>query len=340
VPLEDRGGVHRTMARASPSGRPGGRGAARRSGCLRRKWPATSAGVVLGPQSTQRRRTLDKRHARPVVRALDHQVARTSFVGDVLGDSPAGTSGCLFGSIVEPLRLRPGGCWASWRPSRRRRVVNLRGRHRPMQVATALPSGEAHGGLVASAAVGAGGGRALPRAVQDRVPRAVDRRLAGRRSPTLPPLCPALAPVRVWRRPCGWRGANASSAPSRVGQLPRGLRRGRRSGTLSLPSLRCWALTAVGAPASTTFGAHDVGAGDTRPSGVWGSRGGALFTILLDWRASMPQAQVVACRTRRDIAADSGEDWPLLTRQGCRRGVAPARVRPAGVLCGGARVPR
>ena len=74
-------------------------------------------------------------------------------------------------------------------------VAAVRGRHGPSGRTSALPSGEAHGGLVASAAVRTGSGRAVAHSVQDRVPG------AGHAHPG-------------WATP-----PNPSSAPSSIGTL-------------------------------------------------------------------------------------------------------------------------
>ena len=170
-----------------------------------------------------RRLTQDKRHARAADQARQRSSARARRLsGSCCAKTPlqrvvaCALEGRALKDFDQAIAGR-AGCPLDELGALRR------GRHGPPGHSSTLPSGEAHGGLAASAACRAGGAGALAHSVQDRVPVAVHGRRGGRRHPTLPPLRPALAPVWVRRRPCGWRGANASSAPSRVGWLLRGV---------------------------------------------------------------------------------------------------------------------
>jgi len=170
---------------------------------------------------------------------------------------------------------------------------SVRGRHGPSGRTSALPSGEAHGGLVAAAAIGTGGGRAVAHSVQDRAPGAGHGRRGGRRHPTLPPLRPALAPFMAWRRTRGQRGANASSAPSRVGRLLRGLRRalGRHPVLPLAPLLGPHHVRGSGERSGRGSRAPCRDAAARRGSGL---TGGALFATVFDSRAGVPLTQAVA----------------------------------------------
>ena len=214
-------------------------------------------------------------------------------------------------------------------------VAAVRGRHGPSGRTSALPSGEAHGGLVAAAAIGTGGGRAVAHSVQDRVPLAVHGCRGGRRHPTLPPLRPALAPFWGRRRPCRWRGANASSAPSRVGRLLRGLRRARGRHPV-LPLAQCWALATVLAPASAAFRAPELGAGTPRPVEVSGSRA-AHSSPRSGRRAVLPLTQAGAAHgaatsrlRRQGLAAPAMAQLQARESTGAGAAGGPARRRRAG----------